>query len=73
MGLCRREMGASAMIEEYLSNLTDLQIQERIARLTDFQRKIFLEECMPSRSIRLALFIAISWPDNCKDKGGRIE
>lgn len=54
--------------QEHLSNLTDLQIQERIANLTEFQRKVFLEECAPQISLRQALFIAISWPDNVTDR-----
>ena len=57
--------------QEHLSSLTDVQIQERIANLTEFQRKVFLENCAPGVPVRHALFIATSWPENVQEKGDK--
>ncbi len=57
--------------QEHLSKLTDLQIQERITNLTEFQRKVFLGHRGAGIPVRHALFIAISWPENMKEKGDK--
>ena len=54
------------MDEVYLSRLSDAQIEQEIADLNAFQRGVFDEKLAMLGDKRYALFIAKSWPDNCK-------
>jgi hypothetical protein len=52
----------------HLSSWTNIQVQDRIAELTNFQRNLFEEEKANGKPERYALFLAITWPENMKDR-----
>ncbi len=43
-------------------------VREKIAKLTEFQKKIFDEQMAEGKGERRSLFLALSYPDNVKEK-----